>query len=53
MQVLIKYILWFIKKSQNNRSGICEIANDNAKGQVIISGDSDSIKKFQFYLKRQ
>ena len=42
-----------IKKSQNNRSGVCEIANDNAKGQVIISGDSDSIKKFQLFLKEK
>ena len=43
----------YIQKSQNNRSGICEIANDNAEGQVIISGDSESIKKFQLFLKEK
>ena len=25
-----------VLKFQNNNSGICEIANDNAEGQVII-----------------
>ena len=43
----------FIKKFQNNKSGICEIANDNAEGQVIISGDSESIKKFQLFIKEK
>ena len=43
----------YIQKSQNNRSGICEIANDNAEGQVIISGDSDSINRFQLFLKEK
>ena len=42
-----------ILKFQNNRSGICEIANDNAKGQVIISGDSESVKKFQLFIKEK
>ena len=42
-----------IHKSQNDRSGICEIANDNAEGQVIISGDSDNVKKFQIFLKER
>ena len=42
-----------ILKFQNNRTGICEIANDNAKGQVIISGDSESIKKFQLFIKEK
>ena len=40
-------------KFQNNSAGICEIANDNAKGQVIISGDSESVKKFQFFIKEK
>ena len=42
-----------IQKSQNDRSGICEIANDNAEGQVIVSGDSDNIKNFQMFLKEK
>ena len=42
-----------ILKFQNNRAGICEIANDNAKGQVIISGDSESVKKFQLFIKEK
>ena len=43
----------YIQKFQNNRSGVCEIANDNAEGQVIISGDSDSINTFQLFLKEK
>ena len=42
-----------ILKFQNNRAGICEIANDNAEGQVIISGDSESVKKFQLFIKEK
>ena len=42
-----------IKKTQNDKSSICEIANDNAEGQVIISGDSKSINKFQLFLKEK
>ncbi len=42
-----------IQISQNDRSGICEIANDNAEGQVIVSGDSDNIKNFQKFLKEK
>ena len=42
-----------LKKFQNNNSGICEIANDNANGQVIISGDSESVKKFQLFIKEK
>ncbi len=30
--------------------GVCEIANDNADGQVIISGDKDSVVSFQSLL---
>ena len=43
----------YIQKSQNKRSGVCEIANDNAEGQVIISGDSESINTFQLFLKEK
>ena len=42
-----------INKSQINGSGICEIANDNAEGQVIISGDNESVNKFQLFLKEK
>ena len=31
--------------------GVCEIANDNADGQVIVSGDKDTIVSFQSLLK--
>ena len=30
---------------------VCEIANDNAEGQVIVSGDINSINYFQNFLK--
>ena len=32
-----------IEKIINNQNGVCEVANDNAEGQVIISGDKNSI----------
>ncbi len=36
-------------KKKNN--GISEIANDNADGQVIISGEKSTIESFKLYLK--
>ena len=36
-----------------NKKGICEIANDNADGQVIISGNILSIKSLQSTLKEK
>ena len=33
--------------------GVCEIANDNAEGQVIISGDKTSVGIFQNSLKQK
>ena len=33
--------------SKNKHEGVCEIANDNANGQVIVSGDISSINNFQ------
>ena len=45
-----------IKKIIQNfqsKSGVCEIANDNADGQVIISGDRQSIENFQIQLKEK
>ena len=38
-------------KKKNN--GICEIANDNADGQVIISGEKSTIESFKLYLKNK
>ena len=40
-------------KLQNKDQGICEIANDNADGQVIISGNKNSIETFQVILKEK
>ena len=37
--------------SRNKNEGICEIANDNANGQVIISGNKKSVESFQMTLK--
>ena len=36
---------------QIGSSGVCEIANDNAEGQTIVSGDSESIDSLQLLLK--
>ena len=33
--------------------GVCEIANDNADGQVIISGEKENVEKFQNLLKEK
>ncbi|MDC0859160.1 ACP S-malonyltransferase [Pelagibacteraceae bacterium] len=40
-------------KNINLKEGICEIANDNANGQIIISGDKDSVQSFQNLLKEK
>ena len=40
-------------KDRNNKEGVCEIANDNADGQVIISGDRSSVNSFQILLKEK
>ena len=37
----------------DTKKGICEIANDNANGQIIISGDKDSIQSFHNLLKEK
>ena len=39
--------------SRKNKDGVCEIANDNAEGQVRISGDKESINSFQTELKQK
>jgi [acyl-carrier-protein] S-malonyltransferase len=40
-----------IKKLEKNEKSVCEIANDNAEGQTIISGDVQTINLFQEILK--
>ena len=37
---------------RNSKSGICEIANDNADGQIIISGEKHTVELFQGHLKK-
>ena len=38
---------------QKNHKGVSEIANDNALGQVIVSGDYEKIKLLQAHLKEK
>ena len=38
-------------KNNNDNNGICEIANDNAAGQIIVSGDKESVLSLQKKLK--
>ena len=40
-----------IEKQEN--IGVCEIANDNAKGQIIISGEKKSVSFIQSELKKK
>jgi len=40
-------------KLQNKFEGVCEIANDNADGQVIISGSIEKIENFKILLKEK
>ena len=40
-------------KSNVEIKGVCEIANDNAEGQVILSGDVKSIDVIQSFLKNK
>ncbi len=40
-------------KTINEKKGVCEIANDNANGQVILSGDKESINLLQLRLKEK
>ena len=39
--------------SKKEKNGVCEIANDNADGQVIISGDKESVESFKILLKEK
>lgn len=40
-----------ILKSKDQEKGVCEIANDNADGQVILSGHKEKVENVQAYLK--
>ena len=40
-------------QNRTNKLGVCEIANDNANGQVILSGDKDSIQSIQSDFKKE
>ena len=46
-----KEILQLMSKIKDE--GVCEIANDNADGQVIVSGDKKSVENFKDYLKER
>ena len=35
------------------KNGVCEVANDNANGQVIISGDKEAVNSFQIFLEKK
>jgi [acyl-carrier-protein] S-malonyltransferase len=40
-------------KIKKDKKEICEIANDNADGQIIISGKKENVDKFQLDLKEK
>ncbi len=40
-------------KSEFQDKGVCEIANDNAEGQVIVSGNKESVNFFKQILKKK
>ncbi len=40
-------------KFKKEEKGICEIANDNADGQVIVSGNTESVTSFKTLLKEK
>tara|TARA_B100001057_G_scaffold496277_1_gene597311 strand:+ start:1970 stop:2911 length:942 start_codon:yes stop_codon:yes gene_type:complete len=39
--------------SRNDSKGVCEIANDNADGQIILSGNKESVESLQISLKEK
>ena len=36
---------------QLKSKGVCEVANDNAEGQIIVSGNSETIEELKNILK--
>ena len=49
----IDLIKQLIISSSNNENDICEVANDNAEGQVIISGKKESVENVEKLLKEK
>ena len=39
-------------KSISNEPGVCEVANDNATGQIILSGNKSKVDNFKNILKK-
>ena len=39
--------------NSSKKNGVCEIANDNAKGQVIVSGNKNEIEALKLLLKEK
>ena len=42
-----------ILKNIDQKKGVCEIANDNADGQVILSGHKEQVENVQTYLREK
>ena len=42
-----------LMNKEKEKKGVCEIANDNAKGQVIVSGDLNKINDLKTILKKE
>ena len=40
-------------ESENENKGICEVANDNSEGQVILSGNKERVESLQKTLKEK
>ena len=40
-------------KTEKLNNGVCEIANDNANGQIIVSGNKEDVELFQKILKEK
>ena len=43
----------FFFKKFDNKTGICEIANDNSPGQIILSGNKETLINFSNILKNE
>ena len=40
-------------KLKSEEKGVCEVANDNAEGQIIISGNKEKVEALQIHLKEK
>ena len=49
----IEEIILLLTNYKKNNQGICEIANDNAEGQIILSGDKTAVDYFSKNFKRK